>query len=182
MFCCTHWIKGVLRTHCRSSLFWVDCFLAYFWLHGVGAKVFRIGSQIDFQAGWTRQESQKSGPSDANNRQGTGCGDWSAFDYLQSCVESGLPPPPPRRAPNSPPLKKEKKRKNYLSFLSTHTQAPPAQIEARYLVNLHPRRRRPWFAQLGVQEGELQTRSIDWCDQGAATSLDSEGFALRSAF
>jgi len=32
IFCCTYGIKAVLRTHCKPSLFWADCFVLYSWL------------------------------------------------------------------------------------------------------------------------------------------------------
>jgi len=32
MFCRTYGIKGILRTHCKPSLFWADYFVLYSWL------------------------------------------------------------------------------------------------------------------------------------------------------
>jgi hypothetical protein len=73
----------------------------------LSAKVFRIESQIDFQVGWDPSRSSEE-PDDANNKQGTHRGDWSAL----RCVELGSPPPHPRdrRTPIRHHQKKKKKK------------------------------------------------------------------------
>ena len=71
-------------------------------------KVFRIGSQIDFQVGWDPSRSPEE-PDDANIKQGTGRGDWSALEMCGIGISASAPS---RRAnANSPPPKEKEKKK-----------------------------------------------------------------------